>query len=116
LFNSLGGDTRWVAIGASAGLIAKTKGCIAICPRPQAPASLSGYPVSGLQHRPFAFSARYLESTIAISPVAIDREVIVEAGNARYSEPLHEREAGAVDNGEILIGEGLSDGPGRLEV
>jgi hypothetical protein len=40
----------------------------------------------------------------------------VEAGDTLNAEPLHHREAGAVDHREILVGESCADFPGDFQV
>src|SRR4029077_20677829 len=52
----------------------------------------------------------------AISAVTVDCEVIIEAGNPHYSEPLHNREARAINNREILIREDFANGPSRFQI
>ena len=49
--------------------------------------------------------AAHVESAVATRAVAVDREVVVEGGDAVDPEALHHREAGAVDDREVLVGE-----------
>jgi len=57
-----------------------------------------------------------LEGPIAARPVAVDGEVVVEGRHPVDTEPLHDREARPVDDGEVLVGESRVDGEGRFEV
>jgi hypothetical protein len=42
--------------------------------------------------------------------------MVVERGGALDSEPKHDRKTGSIDEGEILVGPGLSNLPGSLDV
>src|SRR5439155_23080166 len=57
-----------------------------------------------------------VEGARAARPVAVDGKVVVEAGDAAEPEALHQREAGAIDDREVLVLEGLADPPGGAEV
>ncbi|MGI8873657.1 MAG: glycosyltransferase [Egibacteraceae bacterium] len=56
-----------------------------------------------------ARSAKQLDRPVAARPVAVDREVVIEADRSRDSKPLHDREARAIDDREGLAGKGHSD-------
>jgi hypothetical protein len=61
-------------------------------------------------------SAPHVERVLAPRAEAVDREVVIEAGSAGDAKALHHREAGAVHDREVLIGEGFADPPRGVEV
>jgi hypothetical protein len=73
-----------------------------------APASITGFD--------FHISTQNFECAVSIATVPVDREIIVEARNTTYSEPLHHGEARAVNNREFLVGKCLPDNPSGLQI
>src|SRR5882757_1075626 len=61
-------------------------------------------------------SAQDLEGAIAISAMAIDRKILIEACDPRNAETLHDRKARAVDNREVLIRKCFTNGPGGCQI
>jgi len=59
---------------------------------------------------------QHLERPPAIRSPAVDGEVIVERSRTFQTKPLHDCERGSVDEGEILIVEGFTNGPGGHQV
>ena len=57
-----------------------------------------------------------LERVLPARPEAKHGEMVVERGGSAHAEALHDREAGAVNDGKILIGEPLANRPRRLEI
>ena len=56
------------------------------------------------------------EGLVACATITVDGKVIIEAGRLDDVESLHHREARAVNDGEVLIGEGFTDGPSGFKV
>jgi hypothetical protein len=73
-----------------------------------APASITGFDSE--------ISAQNLECMVAIAAIPVDREIIVEARNTTYSEPLHHGEARAVNNREFLVEKCLPNSPSGLQI
>src|SRR5438105_1877081 len=61
-------------------------------------------------------SADDLEGAAPVAAETEDGEVLVEGGGAKDAEPLHDREARAVDDREVLIRKALADRERDLEV
>lgn len=50
------------------------------------------------------------EGLVALGSVAEDGEFVVEGGHGLDADPLHHRESGSVDDGEVPVRDGLADG------
>ena len=56
------------------------------------------------------------EGAAALRPEAKYGEVMIEGGRAFDAQAAHDSEAGAVNDREVLIREGLADLPGRFQI
>src|SRR5207249_3078207 len=60
--------------------------------------------------------AQHLESPLAIAAITVDGEVVIKARDLGDTKSLHDNKAGAINNGEGLVGKWFADGPSGLQI